>query len=382
MGKSTKNSLTAIVYGMDNRSREALKMAFSGPGKGCCLLSDDAQVADIAIINMDSVDAKELLQKIRQEYPQRHTIVLSVNDPQLEDTHYVARPICMEAMASVIRKVRQLPPLESKPVVAEENRKKEKKESPQEHATPPNSNTGAPPAPPKRQIPKIDFSQPALQGTYCYDPDNYLQGKITKAIKQSAKKNIALQISIRVGGEWKMITILPESKKVLTSINSTLLKRLCTSPAYTLEVKVRYHNKKNSFDLEYRATEKKAGIPIDTFLWRVAFWASQGRVPSETDLKTPVYLKQWPNVTRLATLPNAMRIITLLIDKPRELPLVSQVLGVPYKDVFALYSAAHAIGLAGPAHRKVDTLIQPQSPKPHRLHSLFGKILDKFKGSE
>ncbi len=381
MKKSTKNRLNAIVYGMDNRSREALKMAFDGPGKGCCSLSDDV-AADIAIINIDGVDARDILQKIRQEYPQRHTIVLSVNDPQIEDTHYVARPICMKTMVSVIEKVRQLPPLEPKPIAVESSGETEKKKRPQE-VTEPTSNADVS-APPKArvQIPKIDFSQPALQGTYCYDPDNYLQGGITKAIKQAAKKNTAVQISIRVGGEWKMITILPESKKVLTSINSTLLKRLCTSPAYTLEMKIRYHNKKNSFDLEYRATEKKAGIPVDAFLWRVAFWASQGRVPSKTDLKTPVYLKQWPNFTRLKTLPNSMRIVTLLIDKPRELPLISQVLGIPYKDVFALYSAANAIGLAGPAHRKVDTLIQPEPPKPHRLHGLFGKILDKFKGSE
>ncbi len=382
MEESIKNRLTAIVYGMDNRSREALGMAFDGPGKGCCSLSDDA-AADIAIINIDSVDAWEILQKIRQEYPQRHTIILSVNDPQLEDTHYVARPICMKTMVSVIKKVRQLPPLESKPVVAEPSRETEKRKSSQERTDLPISNGDtSPPAQKRVQIPKIDFSQPALQGTYCYDPDNYLQGKITKAIKQAVKKNTAVQISVKVGGEWKMITILPESKKILTSINSTLLKRLCTSPAYTLEVKIRYHNKKNSFDLEYRATEKKAGVPVDVFLWRVAFWASQGRVPSETDLKTPVYLKQWPNFTRLKALPNAMRIVTLLIDKPRKLPLISQVLGIPYKDVFALYSAANAIDLAGPAHRKVDTLIQPENPKPHQLHNLFGKILDKFKGSE
>ncbi len=387
MRASEKNSLTATVYGMDERSCEALRMAFNGPGKGCCTLTDDAASADMSIVNMDSVDGGELLEKVRNEYPLRHIIVLSVSDPQLEDTHYVARPIRVDALIKTIKKVSQLPLLDPRRVGAAIATKPELKEgSVTRHAA---QVKAAMPAkvsqveakkPPisRARIPKVDFCQAESKESYFYDPENHLQGEISTAIKRAVKKNISVQLSIRIGGEWKTITVLPEAKKVITSINDTCLKRLCTSPLCTLEVKMRSHNRKNSFELEYRAVESKTGRSIDAFLWQVALWSAQGRAPLGTDLNAPVYLRHWPNITRLSVSPGMMRVVTLLIGQPHKLPLISQVLGIPYSQVFSLYSAAQAIGLAGSAHRAADTLIEPEPLKQHRLHGLFGKILNKL----
>ncbi len=388
MRTSGENSFTATVYGMDERSCEALRMAFDGPGKGCCTLTDDAASADMSIINMDSVDGKSLLEKVRNDYPLRHIIVLSVNDPQFENTHYVARPIRVDVLIKTIKKVSQLPLLEPRRVgaaiatkvelaAAATTRQTGEVNAPAAEQT---SRIEANQRPVSRpRIPKVDFSQAESKETYFYDPENHLQGEIATAIKRAVKKNIAVQLSIRMGGEWKTITVLPEAKKVITSISDLWLERLCTSPLCTLEVKMRTHNKTNSFELEYRAVETKAGRSIDAFLWQVALWSAQGRVPLGTDLKAPVYLRHWPNITRLSVSPGMMRIVTLLIGQPRNLPLISQVLGIPYSQVFSLYSAAHAIGLAGSAHRMADTLIAPEPPKLHRLHGLFGKILNKLK---
>ncbi|MCF6218634.1 MAG: hypothetical protein L3J62_08570 [Gammaproteobacteria bacterium] len=388
MKASGENSLTATVYGMDERSCEALRMAFNGPGKECCTLTDDAASADMSIVNMDSVDGESLLEKVRNDYPLRHIIVLSVNDPQLEDTHYVARPIRVDMLIKTIKKVSQLPLLEPRRVGEAIAMKSELKEDAVTRHT---EQVKAPAAekvsrvePKKRpvsrtRIPPVDFSQAESKESYFYDPENHLQGEVASAIKRAVKKNSAVQLSIRIGGEWKTITVLPEAKKVITSINETWLERLCTSPLCTLEVKMRTHNRKNSLELEYRAVETKAGSSMDAFLWRVALWSAQGRVPLGTDLNAPVYLRHWPNITRLRVSPSMMRAITLLIGQPRKLPLISQVLGIPYSQVFSLYSAAHAIGLAGSAHRMADSLIEPAPIKQHRLHGLFGKILNKLR---
>ncbi len=362
-------------------------MAFNGPGRGCCALTDDAASADMSIVNMDSVDGGSLLEKVRNDYPLRHIIVLSVNDPQLEDTHYVARPIRVDALIKTIKKVSQLPLLDPRQVGAAMAVKPELKEGPVTRHT---AQVKAPvpakvsqveakkPPSSRARIPTVDFSQAASKESYFYDPENHLQGEIATAIKRAVKKNIAVQLSIKIGGEWKTVTVLPEAKKVITSINDLWLERLCTSPLCTLEVKVRTHNIKNSLELECRAVESKAGRSIDAFLWRVALWSAQGRVPLGTDLNAPVYLRHWPNITRLSVSPGMMRVVTLLIGQPRKLPLISQVLGIPYSQVFSLYSAAQAIGLAGSAHRTADTLIEPAPLKQHRLHGLFGKILNKL----
>ena len=122
---------------------------------------------------------------------------------------------------------------------------------------------------------------------------------------------------------------------------------------------------------------------MDAFLWKVACWASKGRYPSAINIKEPVYLKQWPNFTRLLVTPHALRIAALLVQGPRTLPNIAEVLAIKPQYVFVFISAAYALGLVGQVRRESDVLIQ-SSPtlKPNKNQSLLKRILSTLVGKK
>jgi hypothetical protein len=119
---------------------------------------------------------------------------------------------------------------------------------------------------------------------------------------------------------------------------------------------------------------------MDAFLWKSACWASKGRYPSTIDIKQPVYLKSWPNFTRLLVTPHALRIAALLIQGPRTLPNVAEVLNIKPQYVFVFISAACSLGIAGQVRREADVLVQSPEIKPNKNQGLLSRILSTLLG--
>ncbi len=100
----------------------------------------------------------------------------------------------------------------------------------------------------------------------------------------------------------------------------------------------------------------------ETFLWKLALYTYRGYLPEGINVNKPVYLKYWPNLTRLEPTPNAMRIASLLCRQPVALAFIVRILDIPQKHVFNFFAAASAIGFAGPAVREVDNMFLPSYP--------------------
>jgi hypothetical protein len=103
-------------------------------------------------------------------------------------------------------------------------------------------------------------------------------------------------------------------------------------------------------------------LELEAFLWRLALYTYRGCLPEGIDVNKPVYLKYWPNLTRLEPTPNAMRIASLLCRQPVALAFIVRILNIPQKHVFNFFAAANAIGFAGPAVREVDNMLLPSYP--------------------
>ena len=119
----------------------------------------------------------------------------------------------------------------------------------------------------------------------------------------------------------------------------------------------------------------------DAFLWKLAVWTSKGRYPNVLDIYKPVYLKQWPNFTRLVVTPHALRIAALLMEGPRTLPDIADVLKIKPQYVFVFVSAAYALGLVGQAKRESDEIIQPTTIKKTGQQGLLSRIIGKLRGN-
>ncbi len=100
-------------------------------------------------------------------------------------------------------------------------------------------------------------------------------------------------------------------------------------------------------------------IELEAFLWKLALYTYRGYLPEGVNVHKPVYLKYWPNLTRLEPTPNAMRIASLLNRQPVALAFIVRILNIPQKHVFNFYAAANAIGFSGPAVREVDNMLLP-----------------------
>jgi hypothetical protein len=91
---------------------------------------------------------------------------------------------------------------------------------------------------------------------------------------------------------------------------------------------------------------------MNSFIWKLACWTSKGRYPQALNLTEPVYLKQWPNFTRLLITPHAMRIAALLTTGPRSVLEIIHGLKIKPQYVFIFISAAYAdtgVGLTSTA---------------------------------
>ena len=119
---------------------------------------------------------------------------------------------------------------------------------------------------------------------------------------------------------------------------------------------------------------------MDAFLWKLACWTSRGRYPNLINYEFPVFLKNWPNFTRVLITPHALRIAALLIRGPRTMVNTAQVLNIRPEYVFIFVSAAHAVGLLGQAKRTADSLLQAQNIMPSKSQGLLGRIMSKLRG--
>jgi hypothetical protein len=225
------------------------------------------------------------------------------------------------------------------------------------------------------EIEEINVNDPKQFDNASYNPYDYFQGAFQSAYAECLAKGQVLLLK----SDWLPITMFPRTKEVWLDANDIeiigyagmSLKRKAMAERALLT------------PIDPKAINKGAGLDkfqsVEAFLWKLACWTSKGRYPQDIDHKQPVYLSHWPNFTRLLITPHALRIAALLIQGPRTMGNVAQMLKIQPQYVFAFISAAHAIGLANQAKRIADNLVQPPEVKPTKGKGLLGRILSKLR---
>jgi hypothetical protein len=220
-------------------------------------------------------------------------------------------------------------------------------------------------------VPDIDPEDPQLLAKAQYDPNEFLQGHIYCARKIADDRNRCVRLDTSRGS----IYLFPDGHGAKLGINETRLRTLSVVPVIENSLSV------SVLEIGYTLAQDDDSsiIDRDALLWKTALWASRGRVPAGTSLDTPVFLKRWPNMTRLLLFPHALRIAALWVDQPRSLLDTAETLNIPQRHVFGFYSAAHALGLAATSQRAVDTLIEPAPLQRNSRRGLFGSIVNRLR---
>lgn len=123
-------------------------------------------------------------------------------------------------------------------------------------------------------------------------------------------------------------------------------------------------------------------LSVEALLWKLALWTHRGQMPYATSLQDRMYLRHWPNFTRLLRTPDALRIAALLTRHPMQLTRVAEALKIPQRHVFAFFAAASTIGLMGVARREIDYLLEQEAPTPHEHRDVLERVAQRLASAD
>lgn len=376
--------LTLDLIGANQRLRDTLVMVLRGPGKGVCRLSEGEDAAAL-VVNLDGVGAQEEWARYRERFPARPVIALTLGDePVMQADAVVTKPVRIEAFMAAVAVVRAR--------LAERARAAQ----PAARATPAHAATAeaertrpltaaspavqtalasAPPSPP--QVPRVQWPEDAAMRALCgeapdidledqaqveaarFSADHHLPSWVHAALEES--RRAATVMDLVLGGRVLM-SVDAATRRARTHVGDDHVQPLCARPWPALRL------------LPCVARQGDVVQPLEGLLWKLAVWTYRGRLPSDAPVRDRVYLRHWPNLTRLLAVPDAPRIAALLAQQPMQLGRVAEALRIPQRHVFAFYAAAAAIGLAGVARRQADHLLAQQAPPPDGRRDLLDRV--------
>lgn len=397
MSENNKKPLTVALHGMDDRSCKIMMMFLQGPCRGAAMVIDDDE-ADVDIFDGDTPASKKLLSQHLEAERQKPTIVLSLHDFQYEGVLQIRKPVKTDAMLSALN--------EAKILLANFAKKKGQKqavlatvEAEEEEETESETQllkTYVIDQDERKKTSKhqtamrfdekgfqayigslsdIDVNDPAQFANASYDPKDYFQGYIQSAFMVCRAKGQIMQLQ----SGWKPIMIFPHTHEIWLDADDPQLRAFAgikLNPSSASKMSI---SPVNAQTMGLGGSLDKFQS-MDAFLWKLACWTSKGRYPHLIDYSQPVYLKSWPNFTRLLITPHALRIAALLIQGPRTLTNVARVLDIKPQYVFVFASAAYALGLMGQAKREADNLVQQPEVKHSKGQGLLGRIMNKLRG--
>ncbi len=198
---------------------------------------------------------------------------------------------------------------------------------------------------------EIDMADDAAVKNIWLKTDNRLLGYLKSVISQQVTAPSAICLSIH---DNLSIHISPFAKTVALVGENINLQELAGQDFSNGNISVSESAMPRN-NLQFQ-------LELEAFLWKLALYTYGGYLPEGIDVNKPVYLKYWPNLTRLEPTPNAMRIASLLCRQPVALAFIVRILNIPQKHVFNFFAAANATGYAGPAVREVDNMLLPTYP--------------------
>lgn len=220
----------------------------------------------------------------------------------------------------------------------------------------------------------IDLNDPKQLINANYDPNDYFQGYLQSALNLSRAKGRPFLMQT----QWCPVFIFGHTEEVWLDASDSELNAFAG-----IKLKHKTMTSKIKITPIDTKTMKLGGAldkfqSMDAFLWKLVCWTSKGRYPQDIDYNMPVYLKYWPNFSRLLITPHALRIAALLIQGPRTMSNIAETLNIKAQYVFVFISAAYALGIAGQARRLADLLVEPADIQPSKGQGVLSRIMSKL----
>ena len=132
-----------------------------------------------------------------------------------------------------------------------------------------------------------------------------------------------------------VLIVFPSIQRVLLTVNAHDLESLCKDDNLSVVCKVVPDNPQ---------WKEKAKVTIMSCLWQMAIWTAQGRLIYPMTPQTIFTLKRWPNLTRLAPVPESMRLSAFLTKTSVNLNILYKVMPLEMPDILNYLAATSVTG--------------------------------------
>lgn len=348
---------------MDDRTRQSMAMVLSHRGDDAIVMTD-VESADLVVIDLDYANATQTFRSLQARRPALKAIGLTAQPEQSHEGVLVLRkPVSASRLIEAIQQQAGIESPAARVLAA-----------------------GAAAALGARTGGARRRSEPVAMAhdQKYFDPGAYLLGALLEAAGEAAGRNAVAVITFY--GD-RVILVDPQSGLIHTNLSSSQTRGFALTAiegdsAGDANATIGLRRPRIDFvareeaDLHYAG--KTYSVPQETFMWSLGALTSRGRLSTTCRADERVYLRRWPNLTRVAHTANEMRIAAYWVRQATSLQEIVDALGVPEREVFSVYTAASAAGLAGRARREVDGIWEAPVVAEPKQRGLFSSILDRL----
>jgi hypothetical protein len=418
-------TMKITLLSLPQRSTSVLEFFFLSTGRSAFQRVEES-AADVAIFDYDHLDSRQHWERYSTQF-KRPGIMLSVAKQELPGVTWVQKPFTAATLLAAAHQLSQVrPAFESSPIATTAHGMEPKPATFQvvpvsPGAEPPSPSSKGPetaipassmglavgkiasatapiPKRPREEPPVVETlpGWPAEEVFYCgvaetaeaiqttperrddYEPDNYLISHLKTAFDTARKWHRPLRIEL----QGENIILAPDEDRLFSSLSTEALWELCARPLPKPVPKTRILNEKEYKEICSLPDLGELQEKIEGFVWRASLAASRGRLQPGEDMDRTVYLRHWPNLTRLYRTPHALRIAALWATRGASLAETSHLLRIPERYVFAFYNAAEVLGLITEDGSHIEQRRGKASKVGHKLRGLFSRLLHRLRGDE
>lgn len=158
-----------------------------------------------------------------------------------------------------------------------------------------------------------------------FDPKVGLLGEFRDALAQQRNSMIMVD-------DKPIIGVFPSIQRVWVAVDAEQLKTLCRQATINIQVK-QIPDDSN--------IQERANATVTSCMWQVALWTANGRLVHPLNPNTVFRLKAWPNLTRLASLPESMRLSAFLTKTSVNLNMLYKLMPLDMADILNYLAATY-----------------------------------------
>ena len=311
-----------MLFGVDARKTAIYSMAFKMHTATQFQLIDNVQQADVLVVDVDGVEGETLWESTQSNFPEIPKVYSSILEPKF-DVAYLPKPVKVETLFPVLRAA-LAGVVTFKVTETEQTQGRERLSFKQQAKNYKNTLVDEPEinASPRDVIFPVEQIQ-------SFDATTGLLGKTRQIATQT--ENVALIVDNK-----PILMFFPSVDRVLLAVAPEKLEEICQNTEVHISIKEIG---------DHPEWQQHAKAQMDSCLWQFAVWTAKGRLIQEIDVHQPISLRSWPNITRLAYIPDAMRLSAFLTKSPVNLPMLYKMIRVDIADLLNFVAASYVTNL-------------------------------------